>query len=415
MKKLMILAAVAASAVLPMAANADTVTTNGVTWTYIVTDTEKKEVTLGGVGTFDTAAPSTGVTDEMRAMPVETQIDASLIPWTFKVGDDTYTVTAIGSLAFHGCTGLTGPFCIPSPVKTFGRESLYKTNVRLVSFGGVTALYGYAFQSFTQAQPFPDISGVTTFGRGAFYNSPFSGTVRFGKGAAVGSYRMFRGCTNLQAVYAPGPDSGSKSFNMDNFAYGASKLKIAFFGPNTKGTGLTGGTMLYNVKNCKVFVPANGDWDGLATGGTGNEVIYYGASTNINFAVDDNAGVVVATPTTEEGLAKVLESAPLFKTHFGWSTKVNVTNTLEFTSGAITAEMFDGIGFNTLAMMFSVKTQAQLANVLDTVPSTVMLAIDPTGLTENLTIPAGREDVFVKSGEGYEVQKLQHGFMIIVK
>ena len=118
---------VATSATLPLAlalalaANADTVTTNCVTWTYIVTDAEKKTVTLGGVGTFDTTAPSGGVTDEMRAMPKATQIDASLIPWVFKVGDDTYTVTALGSLAFNGCTGLTGPFCIPISVKTFGR------------------------------------------------------------------------------------------------------------------------------------------------------------------------------------------------------------------------------------------------------------------------------------------------------
>ena len=408
-------AAIAAGAIIPFAANADTVTTNGVTWTYIVTDAENKTVTLGGVGTFDTAAPSGGVTDEMRAMPKATQIDASLIPWTFKVGDDTYTVTALGSLAFYGCTGLTGLLCIPSSVTTFGRESLYSTNVRLISFPGVTTMYGYAFQK-SQAQPFPDISSVTTFGRGVFYNCPFSGTVRFGKDAAVGSYRLFRGCSNLEAIYAPGPDSSSKSFNVDEFAYGDKKLKVVFFGPNTKPSNATKGTMLTSVSNCKVFVPANGQWDALVTGGTDNEVIYYGASTNVNFAVDDDAGLVVATPTTEAALAKALDSAPLFKTHFGWDMKISTTNAIAVTAGTITAAKFKdaGIGASSLMLNFAVTNQAQLDSILGAVPSGAKVGIDPTGLTENMVVE-DRENVFVKNVPGVTIRRRANGgFAILV-
>ncbi len=414
---------VATSATLPLAlalalaANADTVTTNGVTWTYIVNDAENKTVTLGGVGTFDTAAPSAangGVTDEMRAMPKTTQIDASLIPWTFKVGDDTYTVTAVGSLAFYGCTGLTGPFCIPSTVKTFGRESLCSTKIRLVSLGGVTTMYGYSFQTSFPAQPFPDISGVTTFGRGVFYKCPFSGVVRFGKDAAVGSYRLFRGCSNLEAIYAPGPDSSSKSFNMDEFAQSASKLEIVFFGPNTKPSNATAGTMLDGVSNCKVFVPANGQWNTLATGGTDNEVIYYGASTNVNFAVDDDAGLVVATPTTEAALVKVVESAPLFKKYFGWNTVVDVPNGLALSAGTLTAEMFTGLEPNSLVLMFHVTTQAKANSILAAVPAEATISVDPTGLTEKLTIPR-YENVFVKSAPGVEIRRYPKGFIVIVK
>ena len=46
-------------------------------------------------------------------------------------------------------------------------------------------------------------------------------------------------------------------------------------------------------------------------------------------------------------------------------------------------------------------------------PSIVPLAIDPTGLTETLTIPGNRE-VEVKFGEGYKVRKRLNGFEVVV-
>lgn len=83
------IAAVAASATIPMAANADTVITNGVTWRYVVNDATKKTVTLGEISGFDS---TTAATDSNRAMPANTEIDASLIPWTFDVDGETYFV-----------------------------------------------------------------------------------------------------------------------------------------------------------------------------------------------------------------------------------------------------------------------------------------------------------------------------------
>ena len=38
--------------------------------------------------------------------------------------------------------------------------------------------------------------------------------------------------------------------------------------------------------------------------------------------------------------------------------------------------------------MFKVKTQAQLESILAAVPASVPLAIDPSDITENLTVPA---------------------------
>ena len=45
---------------------------------------------------------------------------------------------------------------------------------------------------------------------------------------------------------------------------------------------------------------------------------------------------------------------------------------------------------------------------------TAALAIDPTGLTETLTVPAGR-NVYVKFSEGLQVKKHVDGFIIIFK
>ena len=134
-------------ATIPTVVNADTVTTNGVTWTYTVMDATKKTVSLGAVpdDTFDVNISDP--VDSDRVIPAATQIDASLIPWTFTANGNNYTVTALGSQAFNGCTGLSGTINIPSAVKTLGRACLSSTSVRIGTLGGVTTIYGYTFSS----------------------------------------------------------------------------------------------------------------------------------------------------------------------------------------------------------------------------------------------------------------------------
>ena len=112
MNKMITLAAVAASATIPMAANADTIEINGVVWTYVVNNATAKTVTLGN-GTNP-------------AMPVDTAIDAKYIPWTFNVGDDKYTVSQIAGYAFKGCTKLTGILNIPPTVKKYTGNAAFR-------------------------------------------------------------------------------------------------------------------------------------------------------------------------------------------------------------------------------------------------------------------------------------------------
>ena len=194
-------------------------------------------------------------------------------------------------------------------------------------------------------------------------------------------------------------------------------MKVVFFGPNTKATNPNPSTasdrLLYNVTGCKVFVPANGYWDTLVIGGN-SEVIYYGASTNLDFTVDDDAGRIVAKPKTETALLKVIESAPLFKKYFGWNTIVEMPNDLLLSAATLTAEMFTGLEPNSLVLMFSVTTQSKANNILAAVPAEATISVDPTGLTEKLTI-SRYENVFVKSAPGVEIRRYPKGFTVIVK
>lgn len=395
MSKLVIMLSAVAVAV---GVHADTIDIDGVTWTYSVNDPANKTITLGG-GTAQTTA-----------MPTGTSLDAANIPWTMVIGGDTYTVTSIADYAFQNCTNLSGTLTIPEDVTYIGRQAIYNTTAmtRLASLGGVVQLGGYNFQKDNLTHAFPDLSRVVTFENGSFYHSYFSGVAKLGKVAATLRYRAFSLCPNLTGVYIPGPDavaSGTQTYTSvyaNEMAKGSSNAKIIFIGANTKGSNLTEGNMLTDVTGCKVFVPANGFWNGLVTGGTNNEVIYYGASTNLNLIVDEDAGAITATPTDEAAFVKVLEAAPTFKNVFGWNVKVNVTNALEATSGAITPGMLSEVEINSLMLTFKVNTQTQLDSVLAAVSASshTILAIDASDSREELTVPQGREVYVRLSGEG---------------
>lgn len=366
MKKLLMMIGAAAVAVV---ACADTVTTNGVTWTYTVLDSSKSPATvqLGG-GTSATTCIETS-----------TAVNAADIPWTFTEGGIDYTVTAIGAYAFSGCSKLSGTLAIPASVTSMGNRAFEQSGISAVSsIGGIATIPNYAFNTSLSLTDFTaDISKVTEIIAGAF-----------------------QGC-NLNHFYVP----GSTTVNAERLFRNNKSFKLFFAGPNTTGNRVaTSAQILSGVKtsNAKVFVPANSSWNGLDAGEPGHEVVYYGATTNLNLVVDDAAKTITATPTDETALVKVLESAPLFKTHFGWNTRVNITNTIEATAGTITAEMLNAVEFNTLLLTFKVNTQAALDSVLAAVPASnwPLLAIDASDSKEELTLPQGREIYVRVSGDG---------------
>ena len=125
MKKTTLFAALVASTMLPIAVNADTITTNGVTWTYTVNDATAKTVTLGN---GSAACIATG-----------TSVDAANIPWTFDIDGETYTVTALANNAFKSCSKLSGTLTIPDAVTSMGQQAFYGCPKlsRLTSLGGI--------------------------------------------------------------------------------------------------------------------------------------------------------------------------------------------------------------------------------------------------------------------------------------
>ena len=364
MKKLLMMIGAAAVAV---GACADTVTTNGETRTYTVLDSSKSPATVRlGDGTAACIAASTAV-------------NAADIPWTFTNDGIDYTVTAIGEAAFYDCSKLSGTLAIPASVTSMGERAFALSGISAVSsIGGIATIPRYAFNTSSSLTDFTaDISKVTKI-----------------------TYGAFQSC-NLNHFYVP----GSTTVDAERLFRSNKSFKLFFAGPNTTGSKVATSTQILSgvtTSNAKVFVPAKSSWNGLDVGGTGNEVVYYGATTNLDFVVDDAAKTITATPTDEEALVKVLESAPLFKTHFGWNTRVNITNTIEATAGTITAEMLNAVEFNTLLLTFKVNTQAALDSVLAAVPASnwPLLAIDASDSKEELTLPQGREIYVRVSGDG---------------
>ena len=119
-------------------------------------------------------------------------------------------------------------------------------------------------------------------------------------------------------------------------------------------------------------------------------------------------------PTTEAAFTNVLNWATLFKDKLGYDTRVSVTNSIEVSADAVTPEMLANVQLNSTLMMFAVKTQAQLDSVLAAVPQTTMLAIDPTGAREELTMPQDRALWVWLSGTGKYTPHFS-GFMIIYR
>ena len=437
---MMALAAIAASAAIPMATFADTdgtVTINGVTWKYTDRDDTAKTVTIGTSGTMAYNSFTT-------AIPTGTQINAANIPWTMEIDGETYTVTKVGKYAFANCTKLTGALAIPSTVTSIGERSFWHTGLTAISsLGGVITLGPYAFYNISSLQgDFPDLLNVTSFSQGPFLTcTTLEGGVVLNPTLTSIPTRCFENSgltkitiprtvtsisesafkqTKLTAFMLRGPadvTSGSQTYatlNTQNAFPGCDRLKVLLFGKNTKGnsSNLNSGNMLTDVTGCTVFVPTTG-WNGLVTGGENNEVIYYGSGRDIDIEMDDDSKTITATPTTVYTLTNVLNAAVTLKSEYGWNTRISVTNAIDLTGVTITDNMVKDATFDRL--MFSAKTQAQLTSILETFPATTPISIDPTGLTENMVILNDYPNVFVKTVPGVTIKRTAKGFMIIVK
>ncbi len=411
-------ALLAATMIGATAARADTYldTESGITWTYTVLDETAKTALLGSV--------TAGADDNATGLAIDDtskSFDAADIPWVI----NGYTVTAIGKSAFYGWAKLTGTLTLPRSVTHIYARAFQGCSglTGLVWSPHVTSIGNYAFNGCSNmVGDISDLTKLTSIGTGAFQAcSKLAGNLTLNSSLSAVPTRFLMADSSISSItiprsvttvngkafesttfpgfLVPGPvSSGYTTINTSELFKNA-KLKVFFAGPNTKADSgnITKDSFLQGITGCKVFVPKNTYWDGLVTGGTDNTPIYYGANTNLNFAIDTDAKLITATPTDEDSLVTVLESAPLFKDYLGMNTRVNITNTIEVASGTITAAMLNAVEFNTMLLTFSVTTQAQLDDILEKFPATTypMLAIDVktsgSGKTEQLTLPSNRE------------------------
>ena len=451
MKKLLTMigaAAVAASAMVANAAGTEiSLVTNGVTWRVVI-DSSSRTATLGKDGC--TSAANAG---SYRACAVATVATTDKIPWTFTHEGDDYTVTKVAPYAFWAVNGITGVLTIPDAVTTIGinafgnNASPWMGFTGLKGLGGVTEIGDYAFQQcYNMVGEYPDLSLLTSVGESpfqycsemtgklklgeslstipklAFANSYFSGTAVVPAGVTIigqdANSGVFEQNRNLSAIWVKGkPDAASQDYTTvycAKLAASCSSMKMILMGKNTKGGRITqtgSNAMLAGDSAVQVFVPANGYWDGLKIGGTNNKVWYYGPASEFDLEIDTEWMQAVITPTTANALTNALAWVPAFKTHFNLDAHISVTNAIDLTDVTITDDMVSGVTFDRL--MFSAKTQTQLDAILGKFPVTTPISIDPTGLTENMTIPNDYPNVFVKTVPGVTIKRTASGLIII--
>ena len=378
------LAVAMAAAIAPAAANADTYTDGyGQTWTYTASG---RKATL------------TAISDKTLNYPAED------FPWMFANNGTNYTVTAIGASLCSGWQTLTGKLSIPSAMTTMGSDA----------FNSCKGLTGLEIAEGPSSVPYR-----------AFYSaSNLAGALIIPHSATeMGSQSFLWTGTKLTSLWVKGREkvsSGTQTYTSimcgsGNVLYskGNLGLKVALYGRYTKPSGVNSHA-LYILDKCIVYLPRNGYWlesdEGTHFEGGTKTIIYYGVGEELDIAIDETRNVLAATPTTVHALTNVLASAATFKDDFGLDTKISLTNAFEYAADVFTGTAAESVTFERL--FFSVATEAQLSAILAAFPSTTSIALDPSGLKETLTIPAGRE-IAVKSGEGYEIKKLTSGFKIV--
>jgi hypothetical protein len=265
-------------------------------------------------------------------------------------------------------------------------------------------------------------NSITALPQLAFCDSQFSGTavlpMSLTSVGANSNQGVFQNNPNLTAIWVKGrPAAASQTYTTvycAKFAAANTSLEMILMGQNTKGARMTqtgSNAMLSGCTGVQVFVPANGFWNGLVTGGTNNKVWYYGPTNEFDLAVDERAMTATFAPTTANALTNALAWAPSFKTHFGLDARISITNAIDLAGVTVTDAMTQGVTFDRL--VFSAKTQTQLNAILETFPATTPLAIDPTGLTEDMVIPNEYVNVFVKAVPGVQIKRASSGLMII--
>lgn len=229
-------------------------------------------------------------------------------------------------------------------------------------------------------------------------------------------------CYNLTNLWFKGHATPPSEFGRDYVSLGfaatsvldaTTSIKNVLVGPNIKRSG--NNFKVPNGTNTLVLFPYRKDnttWAGVDVGGTTPNVVYYND-------IDDTAGTITFSPTNATQLAEAFATlptiAPQIKTAFGFDAKVVVNTPIEEATAIPAAFLDSGIPLETTEWVaFTATTQTQLGDVLDACSASSKVLIDPTGATERLVVPAGRNVAMLMSPSG-EVKPEMRGFMMIVR
>ena len=138
-----------------------------------------------------------------------------IIPEQVKFEEKNYTITAIGSNAFFGCSGLTS-IELPVGVTSIGDGAFFGcsglTSIELPS--GVTSIGDRAFLGCSGLTSIELPAGVTSISDNAFYDSSGLTSIELPAGLVSIGDRAFGYCQSLTSIYIP---SGVTSIGDDAF------------------------------------------------------------------------------------------------------------------------------------------------------------------------------------------------------
>ena len=324
------IAAVAASATIPMSASAATQTVtntvNGIQWQLLI-DTSAKTLCVGGV---NSGTSPENISDFAPGRAIAQSVAGKLvIPDKFNIDGVDYTSATIGNRAFIRCRKLTTVVFPENIVKFWNCAFWEASGIKDV------ILKGPAIAAAGETQKY------TTFA--------FNGDA------------VFTGCTSVKRVVV-GPNV--KTSTLSNFQFASASNMVALL-PLT-----TGNTSWANAQ--------------IAKFGTGNpRIIFYG--------INEKGTAITFESADADELDAMLDFAPLVKETLGLDTQISVTNTVTITeeqSTKISAYTFDTLG----SVVFEVTSQAQYANTIAAIPGTATLIANPAKLRGvTLAVPAGRK------------------------
>lgn len=411
---------------------AETVTIDGIQWTYQVVNNSKNTVRLGHKSD-----------KKVRAVSSSVKIDASQIPWTFTSGGRQYTVVVVGQRAFYQNKNISGTLNIPDSVIAIGVGAFTSCTsiTNITGCNKVTSCGQYAFAEMTGCKcEYPKIVSSLNISKGMFFRSGFGREPVLNKKLQTIPYeafsnnsitnvaipdsvttigqKSFSGCRELKSVVVPGPASSSSvtTVSQTDLFSGCTNLSCVVFGKNTKCLDSTKAknSMFKGVTGCTVFVPRSG-WDGVLLGGNSTKVVYFGQNEDIDISVDAESKVVSATVKTQSAFSNILDVAESLWNGSGYTTRITTTrdlNAVSPTSQTLSKMTFQHVEFP-LGVTFKIEGQGDVDNISSQLQgSGIAWDVNAIGIKSQFITS---RDMFINVPAGTKYNPTQQRFTIVLR